>query len=38
MIRQKQSEIELLGNKTSEKIPENPLRMCDFDREEGDCL
>ena len=38
MIKKKQSEIGLLANKTSDRISENPLRMCDFDKEEDDCL
>jgi hypothetical protein len=28
MIRKKQSKLDLLANKTSDRIPENPLRMC----------
>jgi hypothetical protein len=38
MIRKKQFELDLLTNKTLDRIPENPLRMCDSNREEGDCL
>jgi hypothetical protein len=38
MIRKKQSEIGLLAKQDSNRIPENPLGMCDSDREEDDCL
>ena len=38
MIKKKKYEIGLLASKTSDKILENPLRMCDSDREEDDCL
>jgi hypothetical protein len=38
IIRQKQSEIGLLANKTQTEFQKTPLRMCDSDREEEDYL
>jgi hypothetical protein len=38
IIRQKQSEIGLFNKQDSDIILEKPLRMCDSDKEEEDCL